>query len=127
MKKAVPSIGDSLEFIVWDSDELNNRFLGKATLSADAFFPGGFQGELDLAGSGSRKGVATLVVRVGVLGKDLDNIPENFIYENMVSNWQSRGSAGRVDVTISSSWGLRAEGIAFCTCEIPDKPASRFQ
>lgn len=42
------SLGDSLEFIVYDKGLLNHNVEGKATLSSEDFFPHGFDGELKL-------------------------------------------------------------------------------
>lgn len=60
------STGDPLAFTVYDSDMTGQDLLGRATLLASQFYPGGFEGDLPLVDAGKAAN-PTLTVRVKVI------------------------------------------------------------
>jgi len=59
------SVGDSLQFTLWDDDTFSDDCLGRVFLDSARFHPNGFQGELMLDGRDKRDQASYLSVRVG--------------------------------------------------------------
>jgi len=57
-------VGDDIEFTVFDNDVTGHEVLGRASLSASAFYPAGFNGSLELTETGLESGAAILFVEV---------------------------------------------------------------